>query len=66
MAIPICIGYIPLGIASGILSQKAGLSPFEIGILSLFIFTGSGQFITSSTLIAQASMFSIIFIILFS
>ena len=60
MAIPICIGYIPLGIASGILSQKAGLSPIEIGFLSLFVFAGSGQFITSSMLIAHSSMFSII------
>ena len=61
MAIPICIGYIPLGIASWILSQKAGLSPIEIGLLSLCVFAGSGQFITSSMLIAQSSMFSIIF-----
>ncbi|MGG7176425.1 AzlC family ABC transporter permease [Clostridium paraputrificum] len=61
MAIPICIGYIPLGIACGILSQKAGLSPLEIGALSLFVFAGSGQFITASMLIAHASMFSIIF-----
>lgn len=60
MAIPICIGYIPLGLASGILSQKAGLSPIEIGVLSLFVFAGSGQFITSSMLIAGASMISII------
>lgn len=59
-SLPICIGYIPLGIACGILSQKAGLSPFEIGILSLFVFAGSGQFITASMLIANASMFSII------
>lgn len=60
-AIPICIGYIPLGIACGILSEKAGLSPFEIGVLSLFVFAGSGQFITASMLIAQSSIISIIF-----
>lgn len=59
-SIPICIGYIPLGIACGILSQKAGLSPFEIAVLSLFVFAGSGQFITASMLIAHSSMFSII------
>lgn len=61
MAIPICIGYVPLGIACGILSQKAGLSPLEIGVLSLFVFAGSGQFITASMLISQASIISIIF-----
>lgn len=59
-AIPICIGYIPLGIACGILSQKAGLSPLHIAMLSLFLYAGSGQFITASMLIAQSSMISII------
>ena len=61
MAIPICIGYIPLGIACGILSEKAGLSPLQIGFLSLFVFAGSGQFITASMLIANTSIISIIF-----
>ena len=60
-AIPICIGYIPLGIASGILSQKAGLSIFQIGVLSIFVYAGSGQFITSAMLISHASMLSIVF-----
>lgn len=60
MAIPICIGYIPLGIACGILSEKAGLSPLQIGFLSLFVFAGSGQFITASMLIANTSIVSII------
>lgn len=60
-SIPICLGYLPLGIACGILSQKAGLSPFQIGMLSLFVYAGSGQFITASLLIAGASMSAIIF-----
>lgn len=60
-SIPICLGYIPLGIACGILSQKAGLSPFQIGLFSLFVYAGSGQFITASLLIAGASISTIIF-----
>ena len=60
-SIPICLGYIPLGIACGILSEKAGLSPLQIGMFSLFVYAGSGQFITASLLIAGASMSSIIF-----
>lgn len=59
-AIPICIGYVPLGIACGILSEKAGLSPFHIAVLSMFLYAGGGQFITASMLIAQSSMISII------
>jgi len=60
-SIPICLGYIPLGIACGILSQKAGLSPLQIGLFSLFVYAGSGQFITASLLIAGGSMSTIIF-----
>jgi len=60
-SIPICLGYVPLGIACGILCEKAGLSPFQIGIFSLFVYAGSGQFITASLLIAGASMSTIIF-----
>lgn len=61
MAIPIAMGYVPLGIACGILSNKAGLSVIQIALLSLFVFAGSGQFITASMLITNASILSIIF-----
>ncbi|MGL5351815.1 MAG: AzlC family ABC transporter permease, partial [Clostridium sp.] len=37
-----------------------GLSPLQICFLSLFVFAGSGQFITASMLISNASIFSII------
>lgn len=57
---PIIIGYIPLGLASGILSQKAGLSPFEIMLLSIGSYSGSGQFITASLLLSSASFLSIV------
>lgn len=60
-SVPICIGYVPLGIACGILSQKAGLTPFQIGIFSMVVYAGSGQFITASMLISHASAISIIF-----
>lgn len=58
-ASPIVLGYIPLGLASGILSQKAGLTPLQIGVLSLFAYAGSGQFITASMIMANASILSI-------
>lgn len=60
-SIPICLGYIPLGIACGILSEKAGLSPLQIGMLSLLVYAGSGQFITASLLIAGTSLSTILF-----
>ncbi len=45
---PICLGYTPIGLAFGVLAQKAGLSPLEIGLMSLFVFAGSSQFIAIS------------------
>lgn len=47
---PICLGYAPIGLAFGVLAQKAGLSPGEIGLMSLLVFAGSSQFIAVSML----------------
>jgi 4-azaleucine resistance transporter AzlC len=57
---PICLGYIPVGLAFGVLAQKAGLHPFEIGMMSLFVFAGSSQFIAVSMLAAGAAPVAII------
>jgi 4-azaleucine resistance transporter AzlC len=57
---PICLGYAPIGLAFGVLAQKAGLSPLEIGLMSVIVFAGSSQFIAVSMLAAGASMVSIV------
>lgn len=57
---PICLGYVPIGLAFGVLAQKAGLSPLEIGLMSVFVFAGSSQFIAVSMLAAGASLFAIV------
>ena len=57
---PICLGYLPIGLAFGVLAQKAGLSPLQIGLMSLFVFAGSSQFIAVSMLAAGASFLSIV------
>lgn len=57
---PICLGYIPIGLSFGVLAQKAGLHPFGIGMMSLFVFAGSSQFIAVSMLAAGASPVAII------
>ncbi|MBN2186901.1 MAG: AzlC family ABC transporter permease [Dehalococcoidia bacterium] len=58
---PICLGYIPLGLAFGVVAQKAGLYPLEIGFMSLLVFAGSSQFIAVSMLSSGAGAASIIF-----
>ncbi len=57
---PICLGYLPIGLAFGVLAQKAGLSPLQIGLMSVFVFAGSSQFIAVSMLAAGASFLSIV------
>lgn len=57
---PICLGYIPIGIAFGVLAQKAGLYPMEIMLMSILVFAGSSQFIAISMLSADAGAVSII------
>jgi len=57
---PICLGYAPIGLAFGVLAQKAGLTPAEIGLMSLLVFAGSSQFIAVSMLSGGAGAISIV------
>jgi len=57
---PICLGYIPIGLAFGVLAGKAGLMPWEIGLMSVVVFAGSSQFIAVSLLSAGTSPVQIV------
>jgi 4-azaleucine resistance transporter AzlC len=57
---PICLGYMPIGLAFGVLAQKAGMSPLQVALMSIFVFAGSSQFIAVSMLSAGASFAAIV------
>ncbi len=57
---PICLGYLPIGLAFGVVAQKAGLSLIEIGFMSLVVFAGSSQFIAVSMLGAGAGFLPVV------
>lgn len=57
---PICLGYFPIGLAFGVLAQKAGLGPLEIALMSIFVFAGSSQFIAVSMLTSSATIMAIV------
>jgi len=57
---PICLGYLSIGMAFGVLAQKAGLTPLQIGLMSILVFAGSSQFIAVSMLTAGATAPAII------
>jgi len=57
---PICLGYIPIGLAFGVLAQKAGMSWGQIALMSSIVFAGSSQFIAVSMLANGATGWAII------
>ena len=57
---PICLGYVPIGLAFGVLAQKSGFGPIKIGLMSLIVFAGSSQFIAISLFASGATAVSII------
>lgn len=57
---PICLGYFPIGLALGVLAQKAGLPWWAVAMMSVLVFAGSAQFICVAMLAAGASTPAII------
>ena len=57
---PICLGYFPIGLALGVLAQKAGLPWWAVAMMSVLVFAGSAQFICVAMLAAGASIPGII------
>jgi 4-azaleucine resistance transporter AzlC len=57
---PICLGYIPVGIAFGVIAQKTGLTLLEIALMSCLVFAGSSQFIAVSMIGSGAGLIPII------
>ena len=53
-ALPVVLGYLPLGFAYGALASLAGISLPYIVLMSLLVFAGSGQFIAVNMYAAGA------------
>ncbi len=59
-AMPITLGYIPIGFAFGVLAQKVGLSVFNTLAMSVFVYAGSSQLIAVGLFAAEIAPISII------
>lgn len=59
-AMPVVLGYVPVGFAFGVLAREAGLSPLAATMMSLFVYAGSGQLIAVGMLAAGAGIFSVV------
>jgi 4-azaleucine resistance transporter AzlC len=53
---PVALGYIPLGIAFGVLFGELGYAWYWPGLIGLTVFAGSAQFMSISLIKAQASL----------
>ena len=47
---PICLGYLAIGMAFGVLARQEGLAIYQIALMSCIVFAGSAQFIASGKL----------------
>lgn len=60
LAIPITLGYVPVGFTFGVLAEKAGFSALEAGLTGLLVFAGSGQLIAINLILLGLSPLTII------
>lgn len=56
MGLPIFIGYVPLGIAYGVLAVKNGVPAIWAVTMSVLVFAGAGQFIAAGMIGTGASI----------
>ena len=59
-AFPIMLGYLGIGIPCGILSDSIGLNAFQVFLLSLFLYSGAGQFMICNLYMSSTPLLSII------
>ena len=57
---PICLGFFPIGLSLGVLAQKVGLAPWQVGLMSLLVFAGGSQFIAVAMIGSGASVAAIV------
>ena len=60
-AMPVVMGYIPVGFAYGVLAGQAGLTLFSTLLMSLIVYAGSSQLIAAGLFAAGTPMLSIVF-----
>jgi 4-azaleucine resistance transporter AzlC len=62
---PICLGYIAIGLAFGVIARKTGLLPLEICLMSVVVYAGSSQFIATAMLGTGAGFLPVVIATLF-
>lgn len=53
---PVCLSYIPMGLACGVLLQQAGYTSLAVFLMSLAIYGGAAQFMIASMTVSGAGV----------
>lgn len=59
-AVPIMLGYVAIGIPCGILNASIGMNALQVFMMSLFFYSGAGQFMIPNMWLAGSPVASII------
>lgn len=65
IALPLCISYVPIGLACGILLHSAGFNILFTGLLSILVFSGGAQFLIASMLAIHAPLLQVLLMLFF-
>lgn len=58
--LPVAVGYVPMAMAFGVLATQTGLSFFQAGAMSLFVYAGASQFASLGLLAGGASALAVV------
>ncbi|HJC03545.1 AzlC family ABC transporter permease [Ligilactobacillus hohenheimensis] len=65
VSLPLCLSYIAIGLACGILLNKAGFVPLLALLVSLTVFSGGAQFLIASMVLAHSPLHTILIMLFF-
>lgn len=63
--LPVCISYVPIGLACGVLLQQAGFNSIAVLMTSLFIYGGASQFMIASMTMSGVGVLEIVLMVFF-
>jgi 4-azaleucine resistance transporter AzlC len=65
IAMPLCLSYIPIGLACGVLLHAGGLNTWLVALVSLIVYSGGAQFLIATMLTIHAPISQIVIMLFF-
>jgi 4-azaleucine resistance transporter AzlC len=59
-ALPVVLGYLPVGVAFGLLARNAGITLSEVGLMSFLVYAGASQFLAIEMIDQRMTWFPIV------